>query len=551
MNDRPDIHRSLRWLMILRVVVATTLMLSAFLIELTFRPALTLKPFYYLTGATYLLTLVYALGYLRFRSRAGFAYLQVVGDILLVTGLVYITGGVGSAFSFLYILTIITASIILFRRGAWIAAASSWVAYAMLVLLRYEGLLPGYPGPAPVPPGDKQLTYALVAHLLGFLAVAYLSSALTEKLRQTGAELAERQEDLAALQVLHRNIIDSIHSGIVTTDTEGDVTFVNHAAEAITGYTLASQLGRPVHGLLGESPDFLREVSSKLVDRPRHRFERRYTNARGEHLFLGMAVQVLRDRAGAARGYIFIFQDLTEIRALEEELRLKDQMSVLGRMAAGMAHELRNPLASMSGSIRILKSELDLDRSQEDLMKVVLAESRRLDDTIRDFLLFARPGRFQPDDGDLARVLSESLVLLRNSDELREDHRIETDFRPASIPYRFDENQMKQIFWNLAKNSLRAMPEGGRLLIRIRVPAGEGPEISFQDEGIGMEPSEIQRFIQPFETQFPEGTGLGLAIVYRNVQQLGGKLHVDSRPGAGSCFTIRLPAQTVEARATA
>jgi two-component system sensor histidine kinase PilS (NtrC family) len=528
--------------MILRVVVATTLLISAFLIELTFRPALSLSPFYWLTGVTYLLTLAYALAYLRLRNSAGFATLQILGDIGLISGLVYITGGLRSAFSFLYILSIITASIILYRRGAWIAAATSWIVYSVMVLVQFHGLISEFPsGGVTEATTEKQVTYALFAHLLGFLAVAYLSSALTEKLRETGRELAERREDLAALQVLHRNIIDSITTGIVTTDTDGVITFMNHAAEQITGHALASQVGRPIAAFLAEASDFLARIDEELERRPRFRFEIPYVNLQGEQLFLGMAASVLRDREGQPRGYIFIFQDLTEIRALEEELRLKDRMSVLGRMAAGMAHELRNPLASMSGSIHILKNELELAPGQEELMQVVLDESRRLDDTIRDFLLFAGPGKFQPQEADLAQVMSDALVLLRNSEELRPDHRIETDFRPASIPYAFDVNQMKQIFWNLAKNALRAMPEGGRLTIRIVHAPGEGPVIEFLDEGIGMEPDQVQRFFQPFETEFPGGLGLGLSIVYRNVQEHGGRLTVDSRPGEGSRFTIRLP----------
>jgi len=211
-------------------------------------------------------------------------------------------------------------------------------------------------------------------------------------------------------------------------------------------------------------------------------------------------------------------------------------------MAAGMAHELRNPLASMSGSVQILRKELHLNPEQAELMGVILEESDRLDQTIRDFLLFARPSAFHPHPADLAQVLSESLVLLRNSAELRAEHSIRTDFNPPKIPFVFDVNQMKQIFWNLAKNSLKAMPEGGELSIRIDRPEGHGPVIMFADQGVGMDSGEVQRFFQPFETAFPDGTGLGLAIVYRNVQEHQGRLFVESEPGKGTRFTIRLPA---------
>ena len=538
--------------MIIRVVIATTLLVSAFVIELSFRPAVTLKPFYLLTGLTYFLTLVYASLHVRFRRSIGFAYLQILGDILLLSLLVYITGGVESAFSFLYVLSIITASILLYRRGAWFSASISWIAYAMMVLVLFHGLIPGLPAQGPEQGiTDKRVTYALFAHLLGFLAVGYLSSALSEAVRVTGEELRERRQDLAALQALHRSIIDSIHSGIVTTDPDGVITFMNQAAERITGETLAARVDRPVWEFLGEDRTFLQELVGRIGGGPRFRFEKPYRNSRGEKLYLGMAVAVLRDPRGAEAGFLFVFQDLTEMKKMEAELQLKDRMSVLGQMAAGMAHELRNPLASMTGSVQILKNELALSPDQAELMQVVLDESRRLDQTIRDFLLFARPSRFQPEEADLAQVLSDALVLLRNSAELRPDHRVRTDFDPPCIPYSFDVNQMKQIFWNLAKNSLRAMPAGGTLTIGIVQRQGEGPEVTFSDEGVGMDPEDVQRYFQPFQTAFPEGTGLGLAIVYRNVQEHSGRLSVESARGQGTRFIIQLPAQPLHQEASA
>jgi two-component system sensor histidine kinase PilS (NtrC family) len=366
--------------------------------------------------------------------------------------------------------------------------------------------------------------------------------------RETDRELAQRREDLADLQALHRNIIDSIHSGIVTTDVEGRITFLNLAAERMTGHRLREQAGRPLAAFLGESEEFLERVENPTLGGRPLRLERPFRTARGESLHLGMAVSALRDRDGARRGFILIFQDLTEKKALEEEIRLNDRMSALGRMAASMAHELRNPLASMFGAVQLLRKDLRLTDDQDELMQVVLEESRRLDQTIRDFLLFARPSPFHPEDADLAQVLRDSLVLLRHSAELRPDHTIRTEFAPESVPYRFDVNLMKQIFWNLAKNSLKAMPSGGELRIQIVQTEGEGPEIVFADDGIGMEAGEVQRFFQPFETAFPDGTGLGLAIVFRNVQEHRGRLDVRSAPGEGTRFTIRLPAMAAAAR---
>lgn len=545
MAQRPDIQRPLRWLMIIRVVVATTLLVTALLIELISRGEATPNAFYHLTGLTYLLSLAYALLFFRYKNSSVFALLQIVGDLLITSGFVYISGGVLSAFSFLYILSIITASILLYRRGAMLVACLSWVFYGGLVMLTFYGVVRSFPTPdarlAVIT--EKQVSYALFAHLLAFLAVGFLSSTLSEKLLQAGAELQAQRKDLEALQALHKNIIESIASGIVTTDLDGRITFLNKAAEQITGHSYPSQRGRTIASFLGEPDDFLAGVSETLPGSRKYRFEKPYVSGDGRDVYLGITVSVLRERGGAPRGYTFIFQDLTEIRALEEELRLKDRMSVLGQMAAGVAHELRNPLAAMAGSVQILGQELELDGEQKELMQVILQESQRLERTISEFLLFARPRRFQPEPADLAGVLSESVVLLRNSEEFRPHHAVKTDFDPEGVHYVFDVDQMKQIFWNLAKNSLKSMPEGGDLAIRIVQVAGRGPEISFSDQGVGMEPAQVQRCFQPFETSFEDGTGLGLAIVYRNVQEHGGRLSVLSTPGKGSCFTIHLPVE--------
>ncbi len=368
MAQRPDIQRPLRWLMIIRVVVATTLLVSAFVIELIFRPEVTLQPFYLPIGLTYLLSLLYSVLFLRFKNSPAFALLQIVGDVVITSGFVYITGGVLSAFSFLYILSIITASILLYRRGAMLVACLSWVFYAALVLLTFYGIVRTFPTPDAQATviTEKQVSYALFAHLLAFLAVGFLSSMLSEKLLQAGVELQEQRKNLEALQALHKNIIESIASGIVTTDLDGKITFLNKAAEQITGHSYPLQLRRPIASFLDEPEDFLAGVSETLPGSRKYRFEKPYHSADGRDVYLGITVSVLRERGGAPRGYTFIFQDLTEIKALEEELRLKDRMSVLGRMAAGVAHELRNPLAAMAGSVQILGQELELDGQQSE-----------------------------------------------------------------------------------------------------------------------------------------------------------------------------------------
>jgi two-component system sensor histidine kinase PilS (NtrC family) len=310
----------------------------------------------------------------------------------------------------------------------------------------------------------------------------------------------------------------------------------------ITGRPLAELLGQDFGGLLQQDRGFLERLRAGLDRDSRCRFELDHEDARGRQLFLGFTVSPLRNRAGENLGLIFIFQDLTEIRALEEEVALKKRMAALGEMAAGVAHELRNPLASISGSVQVLKRDLDPPGEAGSLMEIVVKESRRLDQIVRDFLLFAKPGRFHAEPVDLVGLIRDSLALLENSEERRPHHAVELAPGPERVVARLDANRMKQVFWNLARNALKAMPGGGTLAVRVREAPGE-VVVSFADTGIGMPDRDIASNFQPFHGSFPQGTGLGLSIVYRIVEEHGGRIRVKSRPGEGTEIALHLPQQ--------
>jgi two-component system, NtrC family, sensor histidine kinase PilS len=548
--NRQEPQRQIVGLMAYRVVVITTLLLSTFIIELIFQPAVPLRPFYQLGGLTYLLSLAYALAHRRMKDNPVFVPLQLAGDVLVVTGLVYVTGGPVSPFSFLYLILIITASILLFRRGGILIALGAWLLYAILVEATYFQILPLYPH------GDfqgadlseRRILYLLFAHLFSFLTVAYLTSHVSEMLRNAGEKLAAQENDLAELRIFNEDIIDSMNSGLITTGLDGRITFSNRAASQITGYPEPDLSRRHVSELLGTGEAFLPEVRSALEQANRFRFEKEFTARGGAGLFLGFTASILRNKEGVPVGFIFIFQDLTEIRVLEEEVALKKRMAALGEMAAGMAHELRNPLASISGSVQVLRRDLPAGSEQSELMGIILQESRRLDQTIRDFLLFAKPGRFTPEEVDLSEILSDSLKLLRNSEEFRPNHSLKTSFHPESIPVVVDANRMRQVFWNLAKNALKAMPGGGTLTVKALGEMDGQVLVSFSDEGIGMGETEVAKNFQPFHGSFQSGTGLGLAIVYRIVQEHRGRIRIKSRRGAGTEVQILLPKTQADSR---
>jgi two-component system sensor histidine kinase PilS (NtrC family) len=536
-----EIERQVRWLMTLRVVTVTTLLICAFAVELLLRPIDTLRPLFTLAAVAYGMVLLYAVLHRWLKGTRLFVVVQLVGDALVVTFFVAITGGIDSPMSFLYLLPIAVASLLLYRSGGLALAAVCWSLYAALAAFGL-GWPPGSVVPGSLSGEPGRLVYVLVAHLVGMFACALLSSYLAERMQAQGRELAEHSGTVARLKALNENIIESINSGLITTDLHGRINFINRGGTEILHSRPEDVAGRTVESLFRLEPGFLAEIRRRLRAKLRFRFEIYHETPDGARIFLGIAASNLNDRQGNPLGFIFIFQDLTEIHALEQEMRLKERMVALGEMAAGMAHELRNPLASISGSVQYLKGDLRPQGETLELMDIILRESERLDQAIRDFLTFARPGKFAPEPVNLVRLIEDSVKLLRKSREFGPEHRIETRFRSDEVSCHVDPNRLKQVFWNLATNALKAMPGGGTLTIGAALRGdGERVEIVFRDEGRGMDAEDRERYFQPFSGSFDRGTGLGAAIVYRLIEEHGGRIHLESTPGKGTEVTISLP----------
>ncbi|MFQ5700853.1 MAG: nitrogen regulation protein NR(II) [Acidobacteriota bacterium] len=542
-----ELQRQLTTLMLCRAVLLSALLGSGLVIgRLLGQPLFSSHRYYLLIGAGFGLTILYTLLHpVWSRSRLA-ASVQIAGDIVLITGFVYVTGGINSPFSLIYFLPIIAASIMLGRAGAMTFASTAWLTYGFLIVLLVFGVIPEGSSTADVGleafAANKRVAYSLFSHFVGFFSVAYLASYLSLKLKAAGAELAEKKETLASVRALNENIIESITSGIVTTALDGTITFMNRGAEEITGRRLETVEGADVASLLGREEGFVRKLETTFQEERRFRFESTTTRSNGAALFLGVSGAILKDQKGCPLGYVFSFQDLTEIKALEEEVRIKDRMAVLGEMSAGIAHEIRNPLASMSGSAQMLKKSLAPGGEEEELLDIVVRESRRLDGIIRDFLMFARPRRFRAEPVDLVPILEDSLTLLRNSGEFTSRHSIRTDFDPRGAEAIADVDLLKQVFWNLSKNALRAMRDGGVLTVRTRYEGPSSLLVSFADEGVGMSDAEIEHAFEPFRGGFHEGTGLGLAVVFRIIEQHKGHIRVRSSVGAGTEVIITIPA---------
>jgi two-component system sensor histidine kinase PilS (NtrC family) len=535
-------------LIAVRVVVVTTLLLAALIIQYSVREVLPLDYLYIAAGVTYGLTLLYIAAGFAISSRAINLMIQIGGDLLVETLLVYFTGGLDSPFSFLYLVSIITASMLLYRRGGLLAASGAVILYGVLVDLMYYGVLPTPTQSLflPVAWTSSRLYYNMAANFSGFYATALLTSYLSEQLQRTSLELDANRQNLAELRALNQNVVESIPSGLITLSSFGTASFVNPAGAAILQMEPAAILGRHVTELGFFTPESWVATRDDLTGGTVVRQEIDHVAPGGTRHSIGYAVSPLSTLDGKAAGYTLIFQDLTDMKKLEAELRLKDRMAAVGELSAGIAHEIRNPLAAIAGSVQVLKGSKSLTVQEQRLMSIVLKESERLNKSISDFLRFVRPQERRALEFDVAASLSETLDLLENSPELHASHEIRRDITPPSFQLVGDADQIRQVFWNLARNAVQAMPQGGVLTVHTAVEGGSYL-IVFTDNGRGMSPADLERLFQPFRTNFPSGTGLGMAISYRIVQEHGGRIDVTSGVGAGTAITVVLPLKATAA----
>jgi two-component system, NtrC family, sensor histidine kinase PilS len=542
-----NLRGRLSTLIAVRVVVSTVLLGSAILVQLSRPGSFLLDPFFFLIGLTYALSVIY-LGSLRYVDRYPWlADAQLGADAILVSAFIEVTGGITSYFSSLYLLPVMAASTIRFRRGALQVAALSAILYLALVTAQYLEPTALFPASWQVLgrlelPSQRFAQYTVAINLFGFFAVALLSGSLAENLRSAGARLEHASNQIADLRAFNQYVIDSMLSGLVTADMAGRILTFNRAASSITGLPSGQVIGRDVSEVLQLPAPFTGRLQTLGTTRSQ-RVDHQYRSLDGRLLEIGFTVTTLSLPDGRS-GYLFTFQDVTDVRRLERGARMQQRLAAVGEMAAGIAHEIRNPLASMSGSIQVLRQELPLTEEQAQLMDIVLRESERLNDTIKSFLAYARPQRVTLTRLDIRRVVQDTATLLRNSAEVREEHVVAVDLPSQPVWFDADENQVRQILWNLATNGVRAMPAGGRLLMSAKVQQEGGVEeltITIGDEGRGIPPSELDQLFQPFRSSFDKGTGLGLAIVHRIVTDYNGSIQVSSTVGSGTTVRVRLP----------
>lgn len=548
-RNLPNLERHLRWLIAFRLVMISSVLVSYLVFELSSRGEMPeFNLLFVLVAATYLASIVHIALLAMLATRPLWhAYIQFAGDLALVTGLVYFFGGITSPFSMLYLVVIMVSAVILQRRAALTIAGLAYILYASLLTALAQNWIPAL---SPLPTDLElsfRISYNLAVHLFGFYAVALLTSYLGESASRAEEELAEKTGSLANLEIFHRDVIQSISSGLISTDLEARVTSVNRAALEILGTTETALLGGSIaHSGLFSEEEWAAAASEKSPDRLTRS---ELVVERGtERLPIGFTVTRLTDAHDVPTGWIVVFQDLSQWRRLQEELRLKDRMAAVGELAAGLAHEVGNPLAAISGSVQLLSASIAAGQQERRLLDIIVKESLRLDRTIKGFLRFARPRERAAARFDIAALLAENTALLRNSEEATGGHEFALELEPESVQLTGDPDQISQIFWNLARNALRAMPGGGKLFIRGRL-RGEDYTIEFSDTGHGMSEEQRAKLFHPFQSFFDSGagTGIGMAIVYRIVQEHGGSINVESRPGAGARIVVALPVHSTAA----
>jgi two-component system sensor histidine kinase PilS (NtrC family) len=506
------------------------------------------EPLFLLIGATYALNILWTLTLTWAERHRWLVDIQLACDALFVSGFITVTGGITSYFAALYVLPIAAASSVQFRRGGMMVATLSALLYLGIVLTQYFGLGRtlgvAYFDPVGTLPPLRIVAYMTGLNVFLFFSIAFLSGSLADRLQRAGMRLERQSNEIADLQAFNQHVIDSLASGLATTDPQGCIVTFNRAAEAITGHTARAVVGRQIEEVLDLPPTVASELISLAGPGRGRRVESPFVTGDGRQIELGFTATQLRTPANA--GLLFAFQDVTDIKKLERDARLRQRLAAVGEMAAGIAHEIRNPLASMSGSIQILRQELPLTEEQAQLMDIVLRESERLNDTIRSFLAYARPQRFSIARIDVRRVLNDTALLLRNSSELHDGHVIDVHVPAGEVPFEADENQIKQIVWNLATNGLRSMPAGGRLRLSVTTDYASDlmnadVVLSVEDQGCGIPAEDLDGIFQPFRSSFDKGTGLGLAIVHRIVTDYNGVIQVSSTVGKGTAVRVRLP----------
>ena len=558
MQDEKTVLR-LRYLMLLRVAFVTFLLGIATFLEIKgedLLPEISLLSLYLIIITSYILSLFYFFLLNLTKNIKITLYIQAICDVLMITGLVYATGGISSVYAVFYTLVIIYSVLFLERRGGLIIASACSICYGLLLDLEYYKILtPLYAIVSQDNPFTAGYVFSrIIIYILSFYLIAFLAIFVVEQEKKTRTLLQEKETAFDQLDLLHRSIIESVDTGILTINLRGQIKSFNRAAEEITGYSFAEVEDKNIVDLFPEYGDLLENIhTGGHPYSQQSRMEMYIESHEKKPLTLGCSVSFLNDGTGKRIGDILVFQDLTAIKKMELILEKNRRLAFIGEMAAGLAHEMRNPLASISGSIQVLHKSLPLNETDERLMQIILRGKDQLESFMRDFLLLSRPTLGMPEMIKITDVIEDILESMRYLPDWRDDIQVIKSLQDHLPFIRANKTEIRQLIWNVLMNAIQSMPNGGRVTIETGkdtpdISAGQFLEIKISDNGQGIMEKDLGKIFEPFYTTREKGTGLGLAIVNRIVEGHAGKIKVDSRSGEGTTFTIWLPCLQEEAR---
>lgn len=457
-------------------------------------------------------------------------YANLVADLALVTALAARTGGRESQFVLFYVLVVVTGGLLDRLPGGLLAATGACAAYLLALA----------PGVAPVV-GDVLPRPGMMA---GFLVVVgVLAGLLGRGVRRAHDDLARTTRELQRVRVDNDVILRHLATGVLTVDAWGTVAYLNPAAEAVLGVRTLEVRGRRIRDAFPERLAALRELVLETLARgaSRNRAELVVRSVRGVEQPLGISTNLLMHE-DAATGVVAVFQDLTEVREMERRARRNQTLAELGALAAGIAHELRNGLKPISGSVEFLQRELRPEGENAVLLGLIATESARLNRFVTDLLTYARERDLAFEPLDLDEQLAELCGGLSRDPRCAAGLCVRFERRGDPGTIRGDREQLRQVWLNLANNAFEAMEERGTLTVRWRPAADGRVEVEFEDEGRGIPAEDLPRVGEPFFTTKEGGTGLGVAIAQRIVERHGGTLAYRSVPGRGTVAGITLPA---------
>ena len=550
LTDEEMMPRRVRWLILFRLLIVTFLLLLSIGVQYSETRTLwhpSLSVIFILAGGTYLLSAAYLTLLRSLRHKEFNITLQAFFDVIIVSALVYYTGAIGSIYSVLYPLVIIYSALLLGRGGGLSVASACSLIYGLMLYLAQRGYIPstylGQIQSAGLKP-EFVLTRAVI-HVVSFYIVALLTSFAVEQEKKVRMRLAEKESALDKLDQFHRSIIESVDTGILTVDLTGKIKSLNRAAEELTGFSAAEVEGRRIDEVFPGFMTVLEQINTEGGKSSKKRFETAVSQKSGQKIILGFSFSSLYDRDRRI-GDILIFQDLTAIKEMEAQAEKNKRLAFIGEMAAGLAHDLRNPLLSISGSIQMLQRDLKLDSTDERLMNVILRAKDQLENLIKNFLIFARTTARDRGEMPVNEIIDEALDALKEVPDWNDNIEVRRAYQKVP-PIFGNRTEVRQTLWNILVNAVQSMPDGGRLSIETMILPGQNGERFVQvriiDSGCGIERERLDQVFEPFYTTKEGGTGLGLAIVSRIVESHGGVVSIESEVRRGTTCTVTFPSR--------